>query len=197
MDEHVLVVRAEDLFQNGEWFGLQTDVQAFQRILEDPSLLDYRPRSLVETDPSVKQLIPYAVIRRGDSLFSYRRGKAGGEDRLHDRWSIGVGGHICQEDGDAGRSAYDVGFRRELDEEVAIAGPFEHRIVGLLYDPRTTVGSVHVGVVHLVEVSGEVTAADPSLCDAAFRPTGDLLNRRDRLETWSQFVIEPLSRGEL
>jgi len=197
LEEEVLVIPADVLFRSGEWFGLHTDVAAFQRILGDAQFLEYRPRSIVETDPSVKQLIPYAILRRGKEIFAYRRSKAGGENRLHDLWSIGVGGHICRDDGDVGETAYQTGFLRELDEEVAITGPFEQRIIGLLYDPRTPVGSVHVGVVHVVDLQGAAKARDPSLADAEFRTINSLLKDRDRLETWSQFVIDPLADGRL
>jgi predicted NUDIX family phosphoesterase len=197
MEEEVLVVPGEVLFQNGEWFGLTTDLQSFHAILNDPRSLEYRPRSEVEIDPSVKQLIPYAILKRGDEVFAYRRGKAGGENRLHDLWSIGVGGHISREDGDAGTKAYDAGFLRELDEEVQITGEYRHRIVGLLYDPRTPVGSVHVGVVHVVDVVGEVASRDPSLAEARFRSLAEVARESNRLETWSQFVIEPLVAGRL
>lgn len=197
MEEEVLVVPADVLFRRGEWFGLTTELASFRSILEDPRSLEYRPRSKVETDPSVKQLIPYAILKQGGDVFAYRRGKTGGENRLHDLWSIGVGGHICKEDGDAGNKAYETGFLRELDEEVVISGEFRHRIVGLLYDPSTPVGSVHVGVVHIVEVAGEVAGRDPSLTDAGFCPLADLAREPNRLETWSQLVIEPLLAGRL
>lgn len=197
MQEEVLVVPADVLFGEGEWFGFTTRMRTFHAILDDPRSLEYRSREIVETDPSVKQLIPYAILKRGDEVFTYRRGKAGGENRLHDLWSIGVGGHICKDDGDAGVKAYEAGFLRELDEEVEIVGEYYHRIVGLLYDPRTPVGSVHVGVVHVVEVSGQVASRDPSLSDAGFKPLSEIARDFDRLETWSQFVIEPLSAGRL
>ena len=197
MDEEVLVIPADVLFRAGEWSGLQTDVAAFRALLADPRSLEFRPRRLVETDPSLKQLIPYAILRRGDEVFAYRRGKAGGENRLHDLWSIGVGGHINRQDGVPGDLAYQAGFQRELDEEVEIIGPYSHRIVGLLYDPRTAVGSVHVGVVHIVDLEGAATARDPALVDAGFRSLDSLRQDRDRLESWSQFVIDPLTSGRL
>ena len=102
-----------------------------------------------------------------------------------------------EEDGDSIRTAYQTGFLRELDEEVAIDGPVKHRIVGLLYDPRTPVGAVHVGVVHIVEVEGDVEARDSSLAEARFLPLSELAGLSDRMESWSQFVIGPLSAGEL
>src|ERR671912_1765665 len=53
----------------------------------------FRPRDEVETDPSWKQVIPYLALRDGDRIFLMRRTKAGADERLHDRYSIGIGGH--------------------------------------------------------------------------------------------------------
>ena len=61
---------------------------------------EFRPRAEAETDPSWKQLIPYLVLRDGERIFLMRRTKAGGDERLHDRYTIGVGGHVNPEDGD-------------------------------------------------------------------------------------------------
>ena len=55
-----------------------------------------------------KQVIPYLVLRDGERYFLMRRTRAGGDARLHDRWSIGVGGHLNPGDGDLAG-----GLRRE------------------------------------------------------------------------------------
>ena len=64
--------------------------------------MDYRPRSEVEEDPGFKQIIPYVVFRSGDGVFCYTRGKSQGEARLHRLRSLGVGGHVSEEDADGG-----------------------------------------------------------------------------------------------
>ena len=70
-------------------------------------------RGDAEEDPTHKQVIPYLVLRDGERWFLMRRTKAGGDARLHDRWSIGVGGHLNPGDGDVAG-----GLRREWAEEV-------------------------------------------------------------------------------
>ena len=57
-------------------------------------------RGDAEEDPAHKQVIPYLVLRDGERWFLMRRTRAGGDARLHDRWSIGVGGHLNPGDGD-------------------------------------------------------------------------------------------------
>ena len=51
------------------------------------------PRPAAETDRSIKQIIPYLVLRDGDRIFLMKRTRAGGDARLHDQYTIGVGGH--------------------------------------------------------------------------------------------------------
>src|SRR4051812_50009181 len=112
--------------------------------------MEYRPRSEVEDDPSLKQIIPYVVLQCEDSVFCYTRGKSQGEARLHRRRSLGVGGHVAEADADGKRSfeAYEMAMRRELDEEVEVQSPGRMRLMGLINDDSTPVGQVHLGVVH-------------------------------------------------
>ena len=60
----------------------------------------FAERDAVEEDPSLKQVIPYAVIARAGGIFCFRRSNRGGERRLFGLRSIGVGGHVNPEDGD-------------------------------------------------------------------------------------------------
>lgn len=191
MEEEVLVFPTALLDRLGSFVGFNDRVDAYLPVILDPAHLSYLKRSLAEEDPTYKQLIPYAVLVSGSSVYCYSRGKKGGESRLHDLLSLGVGGHICREDGNRGIEAYEAGFARELDEEVEILGTYESRIVGLLHDPRTPVGNVHVGIVHLLELTSTgVVARDPALAGASFMSIEEVREKKDLFETWSQFVID-------
>ena len=54
----------------------------------------FEHRNILENDPSHKQLIPYAVICCGDELYLFHRTKKQTESRLHNLYSLGVGGHM-------------------------------------------------------------------------------------------------------
>lgn len=191
MDEEVLVFPASVLDRAGGLQGFSRDVERYIPAVLDPGVLSYTPRKLAEEDPGRKQLVAYAVLACGNAVYCYERGSTGGEARLHRRLSLGVGGHVSREDGQAGAAAYESGFARELAEEVEIAGPFENRIVGVVYDGSTAVGRVHFGVVHLLELeSPDVRALDPALAGASFRPIEEVAARRDEFESWSAFVID-------
>jgi len=155
--------------------------------------MDYRPRSEVEDDPSLKQIIPYVVLRSGGSVFCYRRGKSQGEARLHQLRSLGVGGHVSESDaeGRRGFDAYEMAMRRELEEEVEVATTGTLRLVGLINDDSTPVGSVHLGVVHVYDLErAAVTPREEGLAEPEFVPLAALAGCRGEFETWSQICID-------
>jgi predicted NUDIX family phosphoesterase len=192
MPEHVLVVPEAALARLGAFKGFRRGPELLAPLLDSPGL-EFRPRAEVETDPSVKQLIPYAVFRWRHRLFHYRRGAGGGETRLRALRSVGVGGHINPVDADS-RDPYRAGLQRELAEEVVIDSPMRESVLGLVYDPSTAVGQVHLGVVHLFDLDRPaIRPRETDLCDAGFAPVAELNTDRAAFESWSQFVLDALA----
>jgi predicted NUDIX family phosphoesterase len=188
--EYVLAAPTAVFHDLGLFQGFSSEVERYLPQLLQPAHLRYLPRPEAENDPSHKQLIPYIVLRWGDQIFHYRRGKAGGEVRLQARRSIGVGGHINREDGDLA-DAYRQGLLREVREEVELEGPYQERIIGLINDDRTPVGQVHLGIVHLFDLAGpNVRRREAALTDDGFAPLAELRRQSDQFETWSQFLLE-------
>ncbi|WP_439620859.1 phosphoesterase [Gemmata sp.] len=195
-DERVLVIPTDRFRAAGYFHGFRTADAAYRDAILDPGEYSFRPRSQVETQPEFKQLIPYVVLRCGDDLFHYRRGSSGTETRLRALRSVGIGGHISEADARGGDDPYRTGMLRELHEEVRIGGSWTDTFLGFINDDRTPVGSVHLGVVHLVELtSRDVSSREDALADAGFTPLVELAARVDEFETWSQFVLAELSRG--
>lgn len=198
--EHVLVVPTALFHELGHFQGFRPQAESYLDRLLAPEHLSYRPRDEVEDDPSFKQLIPYVVFRHLDSagrdtVFAYRRGKGQGEQRLHSKRSVGIGGHISSADalGPTPHLAYDEGLRRELAEEVRIETPYTERRVGLINDDETEVGRVHLGVVHLVDVEqAAVFPREADIVDGRFVRVDDLLNDLSEFETWSQITLRAL-----
>src|SRR5690606_34197316 len=88
---------------------------------------------------------------------------------------------------------YRNGMLRELAEEVRLESAYDERCVGLIYDPSSEVGRVHLGIVHLFELaSPQVAANEEDICDAGFIGLEDLHRDRDRLETWSRLCLDSL-----
>jgi predicted NUDIX family phosphoesterase len=193
MDEQVMVFTAELLGRLGCFRGFSSNVDAYIPSLLDPDNVRFLPRSRAEDDPSFKQVVPYVVLRCGEFVYCYERGRKGTEARLHQLLSLGIGGHICQSDGPAGTQAYEAGLLRELDEEVHIDAGFRRRMIGMVHDDTSPVGAVHFGIVHLFDLAApRVTFRDPALANACFRPFDEAVALRHRFESWSAFVIDHL-----
>jgi predicted NUDIX family phosphoesterase len=197
VDERVLVVPSAELDRLGRFQGFSSEADRYISALLVRELMQYRPRSLVEDDPGYKQIIPYVVFRYKESVFCYTRGKSQGEARLHQLRSLGVGGHVSEEDAHGGKNleAYEAAMRRELDEEVAVTSAGRIGRVGLINDDSTPVGRVHLGVVHLFELEQpHVTAREEGLAEAGFLPISSVLTIQSEFETWSQICIDSILR---
>ena len=194
LDESVLGIPAEHFERWGIFRGFRPATEAERTALLDPTVFAFRPRSECETDPGFKQLIPYVVLRFGNQLFQYRRGAAGTEKRLQSLRSVGIGGHISTVDAAGEGDPYRNGMLRELNEEVAIRSPYTERFLGFIYDDRTPVGSVHLGVVHLLDLeSPSATSREDALADAGFVSMELVKMEKEQFETWSQFVLDAIS----
>ena len=189
-DELVYVVpRTALIAPGGEWRGVRTARP------EDLDLLtsggELRRRGDMETDPTYKQVIPYLVVRDGPRYFLMQRTRAGLDARLHDRFSIGVGGHLAEGDRDL-----QGGLRREWHEEIEADFMPEFRLVGLLNDDETDVGRVHVGVVYVAETGGRpVAVREVDKLSGRMAPRDEVAEVIDRMETWSALVFEFLESG--
>lgn len=197
-EEHILVVPASVIEAIGEIDGFEADVNRFLNPILESEQLSFQPRGPMESDPSFKQLIPYVLFEWTDDngttfLFTYTRGGGGGESRLHAKRSVGVGGHISQEDSSDGTNTYRNGMRRELDEEVTLNSDYKETMDGLIYDPSNEVGRVHLGVVHRFILEKPLVSSNESdLAEGGFVSVEELFDDMDRLETWSQLAIKAL-----
>ena len=133
-----------------------------------------------------KQIIPYLVLRDGPRYFLMQRTRAGADARLHDRFSIGVGGHLNP--GDDGLVG---GLRREWAEEVVADFVPTFELVALLNDDTTEVGAVHLGAVYVADAEGRaVSIRETDKLTGSFVDRDAVEAVADRLETWSRLVYE-------
>ena len=197
-NENVLVVRRARFDQLGSFQGLNFEPQRYLDVLLSPGNNHFLARALAETDPTHKQIIPYAILACGNRVLHYVRGKKAGEQRLVAKGSIGIGGHMNDADESffaPDENAYRAGVEREVNEEVQIETPFADRIVALLNDDTTEVGRVHLGVVHVFRLEEpKVQKREAMITNLAFLTKAELLERREHLETWSQICVDHLDR---
>jgi predicted NUDIX family phosphoesterase len=186
-EELVFVVPRATVLGADGWYGIrEVPLPAFLEVIGGAGR--YEPRGAMEQDPSFKQIIPYLVLRDGERYFLMRRTRAGGDARLHDLYSIGVGGHLNPGDG-----GLLPGLRREWEEELSADFLPDFRIVGLLNDDTTDVGSVHLGAVFEADARGRpVEIRETHKLEGSFAQVDEIAAVVDRLETWSRIVFEHL-----
>ena len=193
-EENILVVRRSLFEQLGAFQGLCFDVERYLPAFLARENNFFTPRGPAETNPELKQIIPYVLLVHGDSVFHYVRGKKAGEQRLVAKGSVGIGGHM--NDGDEGlfaldRDAYNVAVQRETAEEVFIETKYTNHVVALLNDDSNEVGKVHLGVVHIFRLESDAARKrEAVITESGFQKIADLRALRDALETWSQLCID-------
>jgi predicted NUDIX family phosphoesterase len=195
-EERVLCFERKLLEELGVFQGLSQEVGKYLTVLTASSHLKYINRSEAELDKNYKQLIPYILLLCGDKILRYRRGKGGQETRLHGLYSVGVGGHISEEDHGlfSKDRGYEEGMRRELMEEVGLEAG-NAPAVAAINDDSTEVGQVHFGVVHIVRVSDENVASHcRGINSPEFIPLADAVKDPSGYESWSRFCLENLER---
>jgi len=191
-EERVLCFERNLLENLGVFQGICLDVEKYLPVVTSPSKTTYRNRTEAEQDRRYKQLIPYVLILCGDKILRYRRGKGGQETRLHGLFSVGIGGHISEEDNGLFTTGlgYEEGMRRELVEEVEIQN-VNAPAVGLINDDATDVGYVHFGVVHILRVPDESVAGHRSgIKNPEFISIAAAVADTAAYETWSKFCLE-------
>lgn len=195
--ERVLVIPTLLFRELGYFQGFNGDVRAYLNVLLEGGHTLFLERAAAEDDPSYKQLIPYCLFQCRGKLLHYRRGSGIGEGRLLGKRSVGIGGHISEEDAGGSDHPYQVGMRREIEEEVDLGSPFRESIIGLINDDATEVGRVHLGVVHVFDLDEpRVTARESSLQDFGFSKPGELVHQLEEFESWSQICLRQVARDE-
>jgi len=183
--ELVYAVPREVLLDGTEsWLGVRRiDVAA---ILERSSRGSFVLRDAAEVDASLKQIIPYLVLRDGERIFLMKRTRAGGDVRLHDHYSIGVGGHL-----NPGDASILAGLRREWSEEIDADFAPEFDFVGLLNDDTVDVGRHHLGLVYVADVGGRrLGIRETHKLSGSFESVEAARAVYDRMETWSQLTLD-------
>lgn len=162
-------------------------------------------RGDMEEDVSYLQPIPYTVIKQGDKYFTYTRLEGGGESRLYGKSSAGLGGH-------ANDIEYAWNFEhllavnnsRELEEEVFIRDKNGEEInshyelakdsviTGLMYNQKTEVDSLHLGVLNIISIPEDWTV-EPKETDTL---EGKFLTKEEiqelDLENWTASALSVL-----
>jgi len=200
MNEQVLAVsRAviERCLQQG--FFRPTGPELMDLIAAHAVFLD---RPAAEADPAFKQIIPYVAVTHRGRFLLYRRTARQGEARLHDKLSLGFGGHINPVDGEdpAKTNLILAAMVRELNEELYLPCVAGLRVAGFINDDSNPVGQVHLGVAFVVEAAAARFAVnEPDKIEADWSDAAGIEAGLDRLESWSRLLwgeeLRPVAAG--
>jgi predicted NUDIX family phosphoesterase len=202
--EFVFVVPRAELFPDCTPHGLQvfgagSTQERFEALVASHGY--FVERAWAERTPSVKQIIPYSIATRRNEILLLRRTKRGGESRLHDKLSLGVGGHVEPVDLSTGesvaprRSPLARATEREIREELDLAGGFDILPVGLLNDDTNPVGAVHLGLVQILAVEGTCEVRETDQLEGRWITLAHLREMEAagaNLESWSRMLVPHL-----
>lgn len=156
------------------------------------------------------QPIPYLAIKQDKQIFTYKRLSGSGEERLHNKISVGIGGHCNLEEEHPSDFDYQIAKNlfRELQEEVKITlndkeiGDKEleflseqAKTIGLGYNEEDEVNAVHIGIFKVLELPSEynVSVKETDTLEGKFVPIEILkLNELDNLENWTRDLLTVL-----
>ena len=164
--------------------------------------IKYVERNDAEKDITLRQIIPYVVVRNNEYKFLVYDRK-GDEKRLHGFSSIGIGGHIGANDltlsnsGDKNlvyESTITQAATREVYEEIGIKPKFL-AIRGILIDDSSEVQSVHVGILMEIFVENKNIKFGEELLNPRFVTQEELLSMESNLEMWSKIALQELIRS--
>lgn len=214
-EEQVLVIPIETYRRhlNGGFHGFRScGPTTLKKLVAEALFIN---REAAEIDPNYKQLIPYVLIMNGAGVFNYLRTPAGEEARLHNKRSVGVGGHINPVDQEVNTQMnLDLVMNavvRELMEEVRLPGGVTlaskdsemnlPQFVGLINTTDSEVGAVHLGLTFVMKVAsmeGIVPEEEEGMHDAGFHAVGHLSkDKREELEAWSAIAVDAILNHEV
>lgn len=152
------------------------------------------------------QLLVYITVQDKETgeYLSYSRGNTGGESRLADMRSIGLGGHtdiedlITHSDGFINvAKTLDLSASRELAEEIKL-----QYVVGLpstvqvIADMTNPVSAVHLGVWINVQVYRKTVHSTAESQDIQWLEPEQLLGSIGQYEPWSQLLIKQIQKDK-
>ena len=171
---------------------IRENSEVLKKIVQNGQFLK---RSELEEDPSFKQIIPYAIISYKDSYYLFRRTSGQTEKRLHNKFSLGVGGHMNPDDSMESKEQYLIDeLKRELFEEVKLLNGClieDIEFIGFINDDTIPVGRVHIGLLYNIHVSNkEVYINETDKMTADWIDRSNLAEFYGGMETWTKIAFD-------
>lgn len=156
----------------------------------------FKPRYILEEDSSYKQIIPYAVICCNDEVYLFHRTKKQTEVRLHNLFSLGVGGHMNPFGVNLDVSYMRHELEREMNEEVIVNSDcsIESIVpVGFINDDTNEVGKVHLGILYNLNISNKlIEINEKDKMTGLWVRKSELKDYYAQMESWSKLYVDHL-----
>ncbi|MBU1023927.1 NUDIX hydrolase [bacterium] len=148
-----------------------------------------------EIDESFRQIIPYVVIHKTSHeplYYLFKRLNTQGEERLHNLYSLGAGGHINPVD-ETSHDPLHAGLMRELNEELFLPESYDLTFKGWIYSKTEPVSRVHAGMVFEMNVlKGDIRIRETDKMLGEWCDIQTLISCRGTMEGWSKIVLSHL-----
>ncbi len=192
MSEEVLVLKnslLDSYIQGRSGCLIKDDTDhLYNKMLNSHSFM---PRKEAEYNFEHKQIIPYVVVHHKDNYLLLQRTSNQSEKRLHNKYSLGIGGHINPVEALQYENIIVDSMYRELNEEVQVNDHGTLKFAGVINDDSNSVSKVHLGLLYILEVlSPEFEVLEKDKMTAQWVSENDLHEYYDRFETWSQIVYD-------
>lgn len=191
-DELILVVKRATLFNDisGAWQGLKSEnIDHYLTAIYNNQ--EFLPRSIMEQDQGYKQIIPYLIFMYQGRYFVMQRKSTSSEQRLKSKFTLGIGGHIRQED--ISDDSIFNWAQREFHEEINYSGNVDIQVLGVVNDDSNDVGKVHLGLVLLLQGDTDCISIKSELKSGELKTYQECSALFDSLESWSQLILPQLS----
>lgn len=143
-------------------------------------------RYLAEEDYNFKQIVSYIIFMHEDNIFLMERSNKSSEQKLKDKLSLGIGGHLNKLDLAQDTLLWGM---REFNEEVNYNNDFKIKLVGIINDESNDIGKLHLGIVYIMQGINNNISIKSELKSGRLISISECLTFYERLEPWSQLVI--------
>ncbi|WP_158770944.1 NUDIX domain-containing protein [Paraglaciecola sp. L1A13] len=192
--EHIVCIKSETV-KNREHGFVEYELNSADLMLGQ--------RASLEKDDTFRQLLPISVFTHKGKVWAYERTNKGGENRLHNKIAVAVGGHWDLDDLVIKGSIINLHeslkqtMQRELKEEVNLTSniiktmELEKKICA----DDTEVDRHHIAVVYVHELDGEgVNSSEEQLKTVGFVSPTELLSGKYNIEAWARIICEILTK---
>ena len=190
LDQDILCIKEETLFQFGKWNGLKTEeLEKYKELILKEG--QYRLRKDLEEDSSYKQIIAQVILKYKDKYYLHKQ-TGRNEGRLNGYCPLPLGGHIERIDEETKGDTIEIALDRELHEEVDLKSKIlKKKFLGLIYlEDENIVNHMHVGLFYVYELDGmDVHIKEEGLEDIGFVSLEYLKTNKETLTYWSRIII--------